>query len=577
MGRQFGWLLSRNLERGNSCADKNLHGSLYSSAFSNEAYWGRAGTKTMAATVASDCVHSNHVVQFYSDDTFLLADLSRSIGTALAEGSAAIVIATKARRDELAHRLTVAGYDIHPPIQEQRFLLLDSTETLSKFMINGLPDATRFRNIVGEIVAEATASANGDSPRVVAFGEMVAELFAAGNAEAAVQLEQLWNELARTYSFSLHCAYPLSSFSRVEHAESLMKICAEHTSVIPEESYTNLLNDGDRGRAITELQQKARYLETEMAERLSVQRELLTSQQALQKSHSDLEKRVEERTRELLAVQNALRLLSHRLLTVRDEERRRLAKELHDSTSQILAALQINLATIVQSEAYADSSGASKLRETFHLADKAMRDVRRLSYRLHPPLLEEPGLQFALQWYIAGFAERTKIDVQFDVPQDLQRLPHDLELAVFRIAEQALDNVHRHSGSRTARVRLAIRENKLDLRIEDSGKGIDRRILNGSQSELLGLGSGITGMIERVKQFGGAIVICSAEPGTSIRITLPADLDKRDQESLLKPASSLGSDSRTHDVRNDNVSTGKVRRTDVVPFPVLAESVPEAN
>jgi len=475
----------------------------------------------MPATLTHEHSHSDHVVQFYSEDTFLLEELSGVIGSALEKGNAAIVIATSAHREELASRLRLRGYDTVTAGQEPRLVTLDTTATLSKFMVNGLPEATRFQNVVGNVVAKATAAAQGDPPRVVAFGEMVAELWAAGNIEAAVRLEQLWNELAGKYTFSLRCAYPLSGFSRVDHAESLRKICAEHSAVIPDESYTNLRSEEERVRAITQLQQKARALETEAAERLRIQRDLLASQEALQKSHDELEKKVQARTRELVGVQDALRLLSRRLLTVRDEERRRFAMELHDSTSQILTALQLNLAALEQAEERSDPNRSTTLREPFRLADQAMRQVRKLSYLLHPPLLEEPGLQFALRWYIAGFVEQTKVDVELDVPPDLRRFSRNLELAIFRIVEEALDNVHRHSGSRTARVQLAIRNNDLELTIDDAGRGIDGKILNGARTELFRLGAGITGMIERVNQFDGEIAICSANPGTSIRITLP--------------------------------------------------------
>jgi signal transduction histidine kinase len=480
----------------------------------------------MADSIHSARDHTDHVVQFYSEDAFLIRQLSVLIGVALAEGSAAVVIASGSHREQLLRSLHLGGHNTVAASNEHRLQLLDASETLSKFMVNDLPDGGLFRDIVGKVLARATTAAQGDSPRVVAFGEMVAELWASGNAEGAIQLENLWNQLGKTYVFSLHCAYPLSGFNRVEHAEALERICAAHSAVIPDESYTGLGSDPERAFAVMQLQQKARALETEMADKLRIQQELLVSQEGLQRSHSELERRVQERTRELMEVQEALRLLSHRLLTIRDEERRKFALELHDGVSQTLTALQINLAAIEQAEKLAGNGGSPKLRETFRLADQAMREVRRLSYRLHPPLLEQPGLEFALKWYMTGFSERTEVDAQLDVPCDLKRLSHHLELAIFRIVEEGLDNVHRHSGSKTARVRLAIRNDEIDLRIEDSGKGIDSRVVNGPR--IFSLGAGITGMIERVKQCGGTFAIRSAEPGTSIRITLPVRFENED-------------------------------------------------
>jgi signal transduction histidine kinase len=474
----------------------------------------------MPPSLSSDCC-SNHVVQFYLDDSFLLDELSGLVTDALKQRNAAVVIATQAHREQLAQRLQQQGYDTSAAIQERRLITLDTSETLSKFMVNGLPDAARFRNVVGEVVGKAIAAAQGAPPQMVAFGEMVAQLWASGNDEAAIQLEQLWNELCRNYGFSLRCGYPLSNFSGVDHAESLAQICAQHSAVIPDESYTYLRSQEERVRAITQLQQKARVLETEAAERTRVQGKLVASQAALQVSHAELERKVQERTRELVGVQEALRLLTHRLLTIRDEERRKLALELHDTTSQVLTALQMSLAALEQAEKESDPGRASRLHEPFKLADQAMRQVRRLSYRLHPPLLEEPGLQFALRWYVAGFVQQTGISVQLDVAQDLQRFSHQLELAIFRIVEEGLDNVHRHSGSRVAQVCLSVRESAIQLKIEDAGRGIDWKILKGSQAELFRLGAGITGMIERVNQLGGEISVSSANPGTSIAIRLP--------------------------------------------------------
>lgn len=488
----------------------------------------------MSASCLPEQRQCNHIVQFYSEDNFLLDELCTFIAVALADGNAAIVIATRSHCDQLTRRLRANGCDTDAALECGRFVVLDTTETLSKFMVNGLPEAQRFFQVVGEVVAKATAAAEGVHPHVVAFGEMVAELWAERNGDAAISLEQLWNQLAEKYAFTLRCAYPLSGFNRVEDAEPLMKICAEHSAVIPGESFTILRNEDDRVRAITQLQQKAHALETEMAERLRMQKELLASQEALQRSHDELEKKVHERTRELVSVKDALRRLSRRLLNMRDQERRSLGLELHDSTSQILAALQINLATLEQTESHSDPRRAARLLETFQLADRAMREVRRLSYALHPPLLEEPGLQFALGWYVAGFSQQTEIDVQLDIPRDMQRLSHEMELAVFRIVEDALDNVYRHSGSKTAQVRLAIENEFLHLGIDDAGRGMGSgETRNGAQGQFFRFGAGITGMIERAEQFGGEFVMAPAHPGTSVRIRLPLypgkDTPERDQ------------------------------------------------
>jgi signal transduction histidine kinase len=456
-----------------------------------------------------------HVVQFYSEDSFLLDELSRFIGTALGNGGAAIVIATKAHREGLGYRLRLRGFDPLVAIQNGRYVPLDAAEILTKFMVGGSPDPGRFREVIGEVIAKASAAAEGNPPRISAFGEMVTLLWAEGKAEAAIELEQLWNDIAEVYSFTLRCAYPLSGFNRTEHAEALLKICAQHSSVIPEESYTELHSDEDRSRAIAELQQKARALETEIEERVHFQKALLASQEALRRSHDDLEKRVHERTSELIDAQRALRELSTRLLNLRDEERRRLARELHDSTGQTLAAIQLNLAMAQNTVAYSETARADKLEEAINLADQASKEVRTLSYLLHPPMLDEAGLLLALEWYVAGFSDRSKIKVALDLPGDLRRLPRDMELAIFRIIQEALTNVYRHSGGQNARVRLKVDSNQVEVAIEDDGKGIRPEMLHAKA------GVGIRGMKERARQFGGELQLTCSHPGTRVHVTFP--------------------------------------------------------
>lgn len=463
-----------------------------------------------------------HTVQFYSEDSFLLDELSRFIGKALGTGDAAIVIATKAHRDGLAYRLRLRGFDPVTAIETGRYVSLDAAETLSRFMVNGSPDPARFREVIGAVIARATAAAEGDPPHISAFGEMVALLWADGKSQAAIELEDLWNDLARSYAFSLRCAYPLSGFNRTEHAEAFLKICAQHSSVIPEESFTGLKDD-DRLRAIVELQQKARALETEMAERVRFQTALLASQEALRRSHDELENKVQERTHELIAAQLALRELSSRLLSLRDEERRRLARELHDSTGQTLAAIQLNLAMVQNTAVYPPPERAQKLEEAITLADQASKELRTLSYLLHPPMLDEAGLLLALEWYAACFSDRSKMKVQLDLPDKLRRLPRDLELTIFRIVQEALSNVYRHASARNAWVRLAVTPQNVELVVEDDGKGIAQGALQANA------GVGINGMKERTRQFGGQLKLSSGHPGTRLEATFPlAALEARD-------------------------------------------------
>jgi MEDS: MEthanogen/methylotroph, DcmR Sensory domain len=174
-------------------------------------------------SAAGEC---SHAVQFYESDGHLLDLLTRFVGTALVSGDVALVIATKAHRDGLNRRLKANGLDVSVPREQGRFIALDAAATLEKISRNGTIDAELFREILGELIDKA----RGGERRVVAFGEMVALLWAQGRGESAIQLEQYWNDLAARSRFSLCCAYPMQGFGN-RHAASFMKICAQHSHV----------------------------------------------------------------------------------------------------------------------------------------------------------------------------------------------------------------------------------------------------------------------------------------------------------------------------------------------------------
>lgn len=262
-----------------------------------------------------------HSVQFYGDDPFLLDELSRFIGSALGAGDAAIVIATKAHRDDLAQRLKARGLDIALAITQGRYVSLDAAETLSQFMIEGRPDPARFADLIGGVIELSATMAQGESRRVAAFGEMVALLWAEGKPEAAIQLEQLWNDLAQTHSFDLLCAYPMAFFSRSEDDELIGKVCATHSHVIPAEGYTSLNDEGERLRAITLLQQKAQALEGEIEERRKVQQELHERNHELREAVATRDEFLSVAAHELKTPVTSLRGFAQLLL--RDTRRKR--------------------------------------------------------------------------------------------------------------------------------------------------------------------------------------------------------------------------------------------------------------
>jgi signal transduction histidine kinase len=219
-----------------------------------------------------------HSVQFYEDDSFLLDTLTRLIGTTLVAGDNALVIATPTHRDGLAKRLKARGLDLEVNKKLGRYVAADAVETLSAFMVNGAPDAALFNAVIEHLLSSIRSTANGHSPRVVVFGEMVALLCLDGNFDAALTLERLWNNLARTQSFDLHCAYPMNGFDHEGKSHAFLDICAEHSHVVPTENYTALASEEDRLRHISLLQRQARAAETEAAARLRAEDALRRSE-----------------------------------------------------------------------------------------------------------------------------------------------------------------------------------------------------------------------------------------------------------------------------------------------------------
>jgi len=208
-----------------------------------------------------------------------------------------------------------------------------------------------------------------------------------------------------------------------------------------------------------------------------------------------------------------------RLQSMQDEERRRLARELHDSVGQTLAALSMNIA-IVQAQSHKlDSSAARAVADNAQLVDQVSREIRTISHLLHPPLLDIAGLASALRWYVDGFSERSHIKVDLEIPDDFGRLPDELEIATFRIVQECLTNIHRHSGSSTAAIRLHQEGGRLTVQVQDHGKGIPaekhRELVEAGRG-----GVGFAGMRERLRPLGGTLDIKSDESGTVVSTTL---------------------------------------------------------
>jgi PAS domain S-box-containing protein len=215
------------------------------------------------------------------------------------------------------------------------------------------------------------------------------------------------------------------------------------------------------------------------------------------------------------------RALAGRLMQAQDDERRRIARLLHETTAQDLAALKMHLARLNRTASHLSDTNRGALIESISLAEQSMTEIRTLSYLLHPPFLDEMGLLAALRWYAAGFAERSGITVDLELPGNFERLPLDTETALFRIVQESLINIHRHAGSETARIRLRRDPETLVLEIEDRGRGIPKRSLNHIMSGEGAVGVGIAGMRERMEPLGGRIEITSGDHGTTVRARLP--------------------------------------------------------
>jgi signal transduction histidine kinase len=211
---------------------------------------------------------------------------------------------------------------------------------------------------------------------------------------------------------------------------------------------------------------------------------------------------------------------SARLLQLQDQERRRLARELHDGVGQLLAAVSMNAAKLCAGKSKLSEDMARCAEDNAKLIEQVSADIRTVSYLLHPPLLDELGLASALRWYVAGFAERSKIAASIELPADLPRLPGEHELCLFRIAQECLTNIHRHSGSSTALVRLSRTPGEIKLEVQDEGRGVNQemqaKIASGG-----GAGVGLRGMRERLKKLGGTLEMHANGRGTTVTATLP--------------------------------------------------------
>ena len=235
-------------------------------------------------------------------------------------------------------------------------------------------------------------------------------------------------------------------------------------------------------------------------------------EQSIRDNAAELEKMVDDRTA-------ALRRLSVRLMTMQDEERRRIARDLHDGLGQELAVAKMVLDKTAQRKTAAAGADKQASIEASDIIDRAIQQVRSLSHLLHPPLLDEVGLTSALRWYLEGLTERSGIETYLEVqPSDFPRLASDVETAIFRIVQESLTNVFRHAEAHNVWISLAQREDATVITVRDDGKGIEQRVAE-LQPDSVGIGIG--GMKQRAKEFGGELRLINTNPGTLVELVVP--------------------------------------------------------
>ena len=218
-------------------------------------------------------------------------------------------------------------------------------------------------------------------------------------------------------------------------------------------------------------------------------------------------------------------------MLAQDEERRRIARELHDSAGQNLAALGMSLA-LIEDEAKRDPTRLSKsIKEARDIIQNLTQEIRTTSYLLHPPMLDQSGLSSALRWYAEGLAERSGLSIELNIPDELERLAPEMELAIFRLVQESLTNIHRHSGSKTAVIRVTREPDKIYAEVQDHGKGMSQERL--AEVESQGVGLGIRGMRERVRQSHGELTVDSNALGTKITAIFPAKTPAGKEQSMI--------------------------------------------
>jgi excisionase family DNA binding protein len=476
-----------------------------------------AGDAAASLSGGPRSLDAEHVVQFYETDAFLLTTVRESIGAALRDGDAGVVIASAVHRAGLEAHLRADGIDLAAARDDGRYVSLDAAETLAQMTVDGAVDVGRFHEVAGGIVARAAAGGR----RVYVFGEMVALLMAQGDHTAALRLEALWNDLRATHAFSLSCGYPMDCLGGAALAEVLGDVCAAHERIIPAESYSSLSDPGDRLRAIAVLQQKARSLELEIAER----------------------KGAEERLRVALAAERAAREAAEAALRVRDEFLSIAAHELKTPLTSLMGHAQLIQRRIERTRTSEPERVVPGLRAIAGQATKLSRlinqllDISRLEAgRLR--LERQPAdLASLVEQVVAG--ARVRIDrhtIALDLPPSLPIEADALRLE--QVLTNLLDNAVKYSPDggaievivsqpEAAAAELSVRDHGLGIPPEMRGRIFERYYQAHDKGHMSGLGLGLYISRQIVELHGGTIhAEFPSDGGTRFAVRLPVAAPK---------------------------------------------------
>ena len=427
----------------------------------------------------------DHICLIYESQEEQLAMPVPSIRMGLERGEKCIFIAPEKTLRDVNEALHAIGIDVDEAMNSGRLAVASQEDT---YLRNGHFEPDRMIRFLADSLEPAIAS-GFSGLRVV--GEMTWALGGDLGTGQLIEYEAKLNHFVHDHPVAVTCQYDRNRFS----PEVILNVIRTHPIVI----YGNFVCSNPY------------YIPPE---------------EFLAPNHAEMEvKRLLANLRDREQGNKALRELSRRLFQMQDEEHRRIGRELHDSIAQELAAVSMNLGQLQKRIEGPDLITDNLLSDSMALVEHCNREIRTISHLLHPPLLDELGLRRALQDYIEGFAGRSAIATTLDVAEDLDRLPAEIETALFRVVQESLGNIHRHSGSTTAAIRIRRDAGTVRLEISDEGGGLPPGLRQGNKEMSVPVGVGIAGMRERLRQVGGQLEIESSDRGTTVRAIVPLPRD----------------------------------------------------